>query len=90
MHQTGVPTRLPNELSAMLKSRYPCWLAGEQVGRWGAFEAQTIASIQVRREVRRTVGEPGVANTRAEWDVGRTTIGSHSGGFRGQTEKEPY
>lgn len=61
--------------------------------RWGGGEHlkhKTIASIQVRREVRGTVGGPGVARIWGEWDVGRMTIRSHSGGFGGQTEKEPY
>lgn len=70
------------------------------MGRWGAFEAETIASIKirrevtasikVRREVRRPVGEPSVAKTWGEWDVGRMTIRSGSAGYRGQTEKEPH
>lgn len=65
VHQTGLLTRLPNELTVVLKTE-GCWLCREWLGRGGACEAETVPSIKVRREVRRTVGEAGIAKA---WGV---------------------
>lgn len=88
-HQTGLLTRLTNELPVVLKAEGG-WLRRERLGRYGACEAETVASVKVRREVRRTVGEAGITKAWGEWDAGRTAMRSHPRGLWGQTEQGPY